>query len=531
MIHFKGRDSMKFRNLDLSTCIDEERAVALLEKLKNLLPPDRREPGRPPEDDVRLYDGRNQEKQTREFEQALLAYLRQFVAAHNSVSSYAYTSLITHAVNLYGKQIAASLESLLEKLPQQMRESEESMTAQDLPAYFTAYYALSIYYKHYTEITKYESMTKRFQKTFQIFPLNYEVLSGYYKRKEDFANALKCDCRAIESIAALNEGKHIGVCFSYASTVSLMMELGDNLEEETIQKALQYTEDAMEQRPRYGKFKHVYGKLLLFRIKPEAMSLEEVKSKVAACKGHFQRAIECESNQTQDYFSRKLEFEASKLKADAILYQAQSYHDLRRTSSAIIEEMKQRNSAAEENYHKLQKEWIKLEEESAKLKETHQKLRGDLLEENRKTEAKMLQLLALFTAVMSIILNSVYAAASQKDVVQSIFIILTMVACVVLIVSCLFIFCPALAGSALKIGKPHVKSRRKPDNAPAGAETSLLPSRAPFCIAAGICIAAIACILFFSYRYTTNILPSIQAGAPGVSSSAAGGPSSGAAAP
>lgn len=503
---------MNFRNLDLSTCIDEARAVALLEELKNLLPPDLQEPGQPPEDDVRLYDCKNKEKRNREFEQALFGYLREFVRAHNSVSSYAYTSLITHAVNLYGKQIASNLENLLDGLEKQRD------TGEDLPVYFTAYYALSIYYKHYAEITKYEKMTERFQKTFQVFPLHWEVLSGYYKRKEDFASALKCDRRAIEAIAVQNEGKHIGVCFSFASTVSLIMELGETLDGEIVQLALQYTEDAMEERPRYGKFKHVFGKLNLYSIDPESMTLDEVKHKVKECKRYFQWAIECESNQTQDYFSRKLEFEASKLKADAVLYQAQSYTDFHRINNAITEEMKQRNNSAEENFQRLQEECKKLEEEAVKLKEIHQKLRGDLLEENRKTEAKMLQLLALFTAVMSIILNSVYAAASQKDVMQSILILLTMVSCVVLILSLVFVFRPALAGTVQKGNKPHAKRSVKQNSAPAGTAALPIPNRKPFVVVACFCIFAIACIFIFSYHYTTNILPAVQAG----SSSATG---------
>ena len=98
---------MNFRNLDLSTCIEEARAVALLEELKSLLPPDLQE---------RLYDDKNKEKRNRDFERALFGYLHQFVIAHNSVSSYAYTSLITHAVNLYSKQIASNLENLLDRL-------------------------------------------------------------------------------------------------------------------------------------------------------------------------------------------------------------------------------------------------------------------------------------------------------------------------------------------------------------------------------------------------------------------------------
>ncbi|MFQ8601087.1 MAG: hypothetical protein ACLSAP_11250 [Oscillospiraceae bacterium] len=447
-------------------------------------------------------DGETGETQDLQLDAKLFAYLQRFVEEHhNSVTSYEFTSLITHAVNLYGKQIAANLDRLLDKLLGQ------SVAEEELPVYFTAYYALSIYYKHYVEVDGYQQMVKRYGKTFKKFPLHYEVLSGLYKRQDRLSDALECDRKAIRAIERSREGPHIGVCFSYASTVSLKLELGETLEEDIMQKALAYAKDAMVERPNYGKFQHVYGKLKLFRIKPESMTLDEVKAEVKECKRLFQRAIEHESNQTQDYFSRKLEFEASKLKADAILYHAQSYHDLQCINREIIEKMKAENTSLGTNF----------KEETEKA--------------NRKTEAKMLQLLALFTAVMSIILNSVYAAASQKDVVQSIFIILTMVACVVLIISCLFIFCPALAGSALKIGKPHAKSRRKPDNAPAGAGRTLLPSRAPFCIAACICIAAIACILFFSYRYTTNILPSIQAGAPGVSSSAAGSPSSGAAAP
>lgn len=472
---------MNFRNLDLSTCIDEARAVALLESLQAIL--QAQEPSQESGSDT---DGGTRESQ---LDVKLLGYLRRFVKEHhNSVTSYEFTSLITHVVNLYGKQIAPNLDRLLDKLQKQCVPEE------DLPVYFTAYYALSIYYKHYVEVEGYQQMVKKYGRTFQKFPLHYEVLSGLYKRQDRLSDALECDRKAIRAIARSKEGPHIGVCFSYASTVSLMLELGERLEEDVMQKALAYAKDAMAERPNYGKFQHVYGKLKLFRIKPESMTLDEVKAEVKECKRLFQKAIEHESNQTQDYFSRKLEFEASKLKADAILYHAQSYHDLQCINREIIEKMKAENTSLGTNF--------KEETERA----------------NRKTEAKMLQLLALFTAVMSIILNSVYAAASQKDVMQSILILLTMVSCVVLILSLVFVFRPALAGTVQKGNKPHAKRSVKQNSAPAGTAALPIPNRKPFVVVACFCIFAIACIFIFSYHYTTNILPAVQAG----SSSATG---------
>lgn len=119
---------------------------------------------------------------------------------------------------------------------------------------FAAYYALSLIRKKEDNVEGLGELLDDKYVSFSGYPLHYEVHSRYYKRIDNFKQALSCDKRAI-NILNRKSITNVALCISYASTVCTMLKRRDPaLDIDDIELAQKYIDAAIDFNPDYPKY-------------------------------------------------------------------------------------------------------------------------------------------------------------------------------------------------------------------------------------------------------------------------------------
>ena len=170
-----------------------------------------------------------------------------------TVQKYEFTLAMDVFVEMAHPELERCLEMIL--------DGADFSDKPKLRLYFAVYYALSIVRKKNSNTDGlYELLDSRYSRL-RRFPLYFEVRSRYYKRIGMFEEALDSDSQAIDN---LDEGiVNVGLLISYASTVCKMLRgKHHSLEDEQIENAFKYIEEAIVMNPMYPKYPFVKAKLI-----------------------------------------------------------------------------------------------------------------------------------------------------------------------------------------------------------------------------------------------------------------------------
>ena len=348
---------------------------------------------------------------TNTYIQELYHLLRKivYILEINDMNNYDYTNNINHLIddnrytinNIYLYSITDAIKYYFDN--HYNINNNDYKSAKKIA--FTSYYSLSIRLKRNKEsLTELENDYSNFFKNEEIL-LNYEMLSRFAKRKKtktDYEKALENDSKYIqraENCLKNNEmpdefnGKikvvHLGVYLSYISTVTDVLEsdkFRNNVSETEIINAEKYADivyTAFNNNRKYysgrAKICFLMGRLKLFKgdynkdnIKSAIKNLEEAKT--------FQE------KESQDYYIRIMECDEYIKKANEILIT----HD----SNEKIEILNERYNSIDDKINK------KYETIDTRINES---------------QVKMIELMALFTAIVQIMLGTINIAVKIED--------------------------------------------------------------------------------------------------------------------
>lgn len=329
------------------------------------------------------------------------------------IQSFEYIHRIVEFINAEGKNVKTSLNSILET---EFSYAEHKVSKEVL---FTAYYALAFYYKRYDKIEKLGELIRKYRGRFSNAVLCDEISSWYYRRIGDLEMALACDKRLISAISI---HENAGPYISYASSVSKMLEknLGNNLSAGNLQYwtsikdviidwelAIRAIKGAIEEyqiiRPDsyYGKHYFIYGKLLAFEPQITKKSIEEVNRIYDEAIKCFEKAIEYENENEEDYFKRYEEYRQYENKCIIMKLEIIGQIKNQQISDKICE-------------------MDKLEEDMRKMPE--------------KFIVQSMEIIAVFSAILAIIMGGLNIAISMS-IMDSIFLIM------VFTCACAFLIC------------------------------------------------------------------------------------------
>ena len=176
----------------------------------------------------------------------------EIIIKEYTVQKYEFTLAMDVFVEMAHPELEAGLVKMLEEADFTDRSR--------LEVYFAAYYALSIVYKKNENTDGLLSLLDKRYSKLKRFPLYFEVRSRYYKRIGMFEEALDSDSLAIDN---LDDGiVNVGLLISYASTVCKMLKDKHPLDDEQINHAFDYIEEAIRMNPSYPKYPFVKAKLI-----------------------------------------------------------------------------------------------------------------------------------------------------------------------------------------------------------------------------------------------------------------------------
>jgi tetratricopeptide (TPR) repeat protein len=175
-----------------------------------------------------------------------------------TTSGYCFNLAMDVFVEAAHKNLKDTLLCILESQPL------EELDEKSLDVTFGAYYALSLIFKKENDIPALKGLLDDKYTVLNKYPLRYEVFSRYYKRVDDFRQALDNDKRAINILGRRNiENPAIGI--SFASTVCSMLRKKSKLlrigEAELAQK---YVDDAISFNPEYPKYYFLKAQLIFY---------------------------------------------------------------------------------------------------------------------------------------------------------------------------------------------------------------------------------------------------------------------------
>lgn len=308
------------------------------------------------------------------------------------ISTYEFIYYITVLVRRKGQDI---INPLLQILENDLKDYNSTNSSCENPGYktcekmqreeqnadiekkidFAAYYAASLYYKRYKKKSDQINLveTYGFSGYFDFAILNNEILARYWRRKRNYRKALKHDELALKLARPENDGLKT----SYCSTVADILEeeerngfdTGFSLEErkDLYHKAYTCNREVLERRLTYGKYHSIRGRLLLFQPKKGIIE-EKILQDLRIAKEEFYQANEYEDPNAEDYHMRC---------ADNLQYIFQCDAQITLGLAA---------------------------------KNEKEKITRSLQKETRKLQVQVIQLLGIFTAVITIIITTVQLA-------------------------------------------------------------------------------------------------------------------------
>lgn len=213
-----------------------------------------------------------------EQEELVVESLRKLVSNFKGCCAYGFNLYIEKYVEYFSDETLAVLPVILEKyLPQKIHARWTATEQTDIA--FAAYYALSLIYKKTKNNDALKNLCDKPYTGFRKhYPLTNEVLARYYKRIDDYDNALQYDLLAITKLDELGFVNH-GPRISYASTVCRLYDRGENVTAEQFERAEAYIQAAIEYNPNYPKYYYLKGKLIFYG----AQHLRETDAFLSKC--------------------------------------------------------------------------------------------------------------------------------------------------------------------------------------------------------------------------------------------------------
>ena len=241
---------------------------------------------------------------------------------------------------------------------------------------FAAFYAIYIYYRRYEHHSLLFSLVDKYSNIFNEFQLNDVVLSQYYRLKfletnDEFAiiNAIKFAKRAAEN---LND--NAGVLQNFAGMVASALEAGREESKEYLMEAIQCMDKAILVFHDYPKHYCTKGRLLSWTGDYES------------AKKYIRKAIDLESTDSRDSLLR-----------------ISQYND-------YYIDIKMR-----ESLEKLSAHLLDAQVTMNRINEYTQKNSSKIFEKLDTMQARYLELLAFFSAVIALILTSVNLVNNYED--------------------------------------------------------------------------------------------------------------------
>ena len=332
------------------------------------------------------------------------------IISKDGIRSYEYIIKIGEMVNQSGKLYEHSMINLLKKYTDIDRCSEKIKNV-----LFTAYYSLAYYYKRYDKVDELGKLIACYACRFNYAPLRDEVSAWYYRRKGDLKKAFSLDKTLISRIEIYeNSGPYV----SFASSVLMLLEkendnnfLGKSEKEwecdeerirdwSTAYKAIDTVlEEYHRRRPGkyYGKHYAIKGRLLLYKPNLKHEKIEEINRVFNEANLMFEKAIQNENIKEEDYYKRYTEY-----------CSYQSRCELLRL-----------------------KYWSKIQtDENQKKIEELTELESTLREKINEQKAQEIELLSVFTAIISIVLVGGEIAISFSLLKAELLIIVLFTCCV-----------------------------------------------------------------------------------------------------
>lgn len=167
------------------------------------------------------------------------------------------------AMEQYVRYFRDLVHLLLPEILEEKRHCEGiiPVISDDMNVAFAAFYALSLIYKKEGNIDALKELACNEDYPFvQLYPITYEVQSRYYKRIKEYTRALQADEWALRFLGSEN----IAVGISYASTVCMMYEEGQEVKQLHWEYADRYISDALGYNPNYAKYYFLRGKLIFY---------------------------------------------------------------------------------------------------------------------------------------------------------------------------------------------------------------------------------------------------------------------------
>lgn len=313
--------------------------------------------------------------------------------SQHDITSYEFIHLIVKLINNHGKTI----QSKLIKIVEDGFSDEIPFTTYSKEILFAAYYAIGFYYKRYEKIDELGKLDAKYRHFFSYAPLHLEIASWYYRRKGDLQQALSIDKIMMQNIdITLNAAPYI----SYASSVNklLLLEMQNRLYTGELQywpsvsemkkdwkTATEKIQEAMIQYQKikngkkYGRHYAIYGSLLMCTPEIEKKSLQEIYFILDNAEENIKLAIQYENENEEDYFKRYEEYTQILNKCNLVRMQLTLNYNNNEMTNKI-------------NDLSLSKE---------KLEKT--------IEE---TQAKEIEIISIFTAVIAIILGGTQITTS-----------------------------------------------------------------------------------------------------------------------
>lgn len=241
---------------------------------------------------------------------------------------------------------------------------------------FSAFYAIFIYYRRYEHHSLLYTLVDKYSNVFSSFQLNDVVLSQYYKFKfleanDEFSitNAIKFAKRAAEN---LND--NAGVLQNFAELVASALEAGREENREYLVEAIQCMDKAILIFHNYPKHYCTKGRLLSWT------------GDFDSAKKYIRKAIDLENTDSRDSLIRISQYN-------------DYYIDIKTRES--IEKLAMHLSDAQETINELNK--------------YTQQNSNKIFDKLDTMQARYLELLAFFSAVIALILTSVNLVNNYED--------------------------------------------------------------------------------------------------------------------
>lgn len=324
--------------------------------------------------------------------------------SEQGIVSYEYIHKIIEMININGSEYRNGLSEILSNY------KNNSSTDLSVDIAFTAYYSLCFYYKRYDKVKDLKKTINMYQDLFNDQVLSNEIQSWYYRRIGDLEKSVELDRKMISEISV---EENAGPYISFASSISKLLEKeftedinNQNYKywENPIQKnkdwkkALNSIDEAIKQyhliRPNknYGKHYFIYGKLLMFTPDISQKPSNDINITLDSAEKYFSLAIQYENENEEDYYRRYEEYRTYQTKCGIIRMQLISLKN-----NTMIQQ---------------------------KLEELEQ-AKEDIKKSMESQQAKEIELLSIFSAIISIILGGINIAG-QMSLAKGMFLLCTL---------------------------------------------------------------------------------------------------------